>query len=406
LPTIVFDIRANHDTGVSRYGLCLLAVTAPLIITEGWRLVVVARPVQEERARTAVTGLGAEVEICPDDEGFVRRSEWLRELLVQERVDLYYTSHYTVDLQCPVPFVFTIHDLTRLRFPALSYNDASFADRFGRAELDLIGSQLAELSAWDEAHDGEALFTRYFRVVNRCLAERASRVTVVSRATAGDVISLLDADPARIDLVPCGVDTSVFFRQDDMTVASVRAARGLAGPYLVFVGLAHPNKRFPWLVEQLLDQRDRLPETARLVAVGGHAEQVPDVARLIAERGGDNLIVFTGRVSDQELAALYSGAAALVTASVNEGNNLPPLEAMACGSQVIATDVPPLRETLGGAASFYDPRSGEALIDLAEQALTGRLPDRARTFRPPTWPDSGRLMVETLRKAMPATAQS
>ncbi|MGL5824375.1 MAG: glycosyltransferase family 4 protein [Nocardioides sp.] len=400
MPTVVFDIRANHDTGVSRYGLSLLAEAAPLVADAAWRLLAVVRPVQESRARAAVAGYDIEVLVCPDDEGFVRRTPWLRQLLRSEQTDLYYTSHYTVDRECPVPFVFTIHDLNRLRFPDFSYTDASFAGRFGADELALLREELAKFNPAEQSRPGEAAFTQYFRALNHDLVGRARRVVTVSNSTARDIRALLGVDDSRLDLVPCAVDTTTFFPRTTAEIEAVASRHGLPGPYLAFVGLAHPNKRFPWLVEQLVTNRHRLPKGSRLVAAGGYAEQAPEVAELLRRLRAEDLVVFAGRVTDDELAALYSGASALVTASVNEGNNLPPLEAMACGSQVIATDIPPLRETLGPAASFYDLTDGEELAKLTVAALTGRLEDRARLHEPQTWADSGRRIVNVLERAM------
>jgi hypothetical protein len=73
---------------------------------------------------------------------------------------------------------------------------------------------------------------------------------------------------------------------------------------------------------------------------------------------------------------------------------------MSCGTQVIATDIPPLRETLGRAASFYDTEDRARLAWLAEQAFTGVLPDRAAAFVPPSWADSGAAVVHSLRQAL------
>lgn len=403
MPTVVFDIRANHDTGVSRYGLSLLAEAGPLAADAGWRLLVVVRPIQEARALATVAGHDIQVLVCPDDEGFVRRTPWLRDLLRDEKADLYYTSHYTVDRECPVPFVFTIHDLNRLRFPDLSYTDSTFTERFGIEEFALLQTELSELGPQDRSAPGDEAFTRYFRALNHELVARATRVVTVSNSTAGDIRSLLGVEDSRLDLVPCAVDTTVFHRRTMAETEAVAARHGLAGPYLVFVGLTHPNKRFPWLVEQLVMNRHLFPEDSRLVAVGGHAEQVPDVAELLRRRRAEDFVVFTGRVTDDELAALYGGSAALVTASINEGNNLPPLEAMACGGQVIATDIPPLRETLGPAATFYDLTDGDQLAKLATAALTGRLDDRARLHEPQTWADSGRRIINVLERAMAAS---
>jgi glycosyltransferase involved in cell wall biosynthesis len=397
-PLLVFDVRANHDTGVSRYGLSLLAEAAPLLTEVGWRLVVVARPAQEDRVRAAVHGLRAQV-VCDPQAGFVRHSLWLRRMLTIQKASLYFTSHYTVDRQCPVPFVFTIHDLNHLQLPEFSYTDQLFIDRFGAAELDLVRKELAALSRWDEPGEGDALFTRYFRALNGYLADRAARIVTVSHFSASQIESLLGVAAERLAVVPGGVDTNVFFPRDASIVRAIREKYSLSGPYLMFVGLTHPHKRLPWLVDQLLTARNRFPDMARLVAVGGYAERVPEVTRLLARYDAEDFVVFTGHVGDGDLAALYTGASALVTASLNEGSGLPTLEAMACGCQVIATDIRSFRETLGDTAAYYAPANGEQLRNLAGEALVGRLRTRSDTFRPPSWQDAGHRLVEVLESA-------
>jgi glycosyltransferase involved in cell wall biosynthesis len=396
---LVFDVRANHDTGVSRYGLSLLSEAAPLLSEAGWRLVVVARPAQEEPARAAVHGLKAQV-VCDPQEGFVRRSPWLRYMIAALKADLYFTSHYTVDRQCPVPFVFTIHDLTRLQLPELSYTDESFVDRFGAPELDVVREELAALGTWEEPDENGLAFTRYFRALNRYLSHRAAKIVTVSHFSAGQIQSFLSVAPEKVAIVPCGVDTSVFYPRDPSAVQKIRNKLGLRGPYLMFVGLTHPHKRLAWLLDKLLRERHRFPATARLVAVGGYAERVPEAAQLLAQHSAEDFVVFTGRVCDADLAALYSGTAALVTASLNEGSGLPTMEAMACGSRVIATDIPSLRETLGSAASYYSPTSGSQFVRLAEEAFADSLPNYSSTFRPPTWPDAGRRLLGTLEQVI------
>jgi glycosyltransferase involved in cell wall biosynthesis len=398
--TIAFDIRANHDTGVARYGSSLLRAVAPLAAEAQWTLLALVRPHHEARIRAALGDTPAVQVIAHPDEGFVRRCSWLRAFLISQKVDLYFTSHYLVDRLCPVPFVFTIHDLTRLRFPELSYSDDTFAKRFGDGELEHVRDELVALDAWSVPSAGRDVFPRYFHAVNRYLVHHAERVVTVSDSTARDIQRLLGVGWSSLDLVPCAVDAGTFHRHEPSSIWRVRSLYGITGPYLIFVGLTHPNKRFTWLVEQLLRERRRLPTGSQLVAVGGHAEQLSEVTRLLAERDAGDFLVLTGSVSDADLAALYSGASALVTASVNEGNNLPPMEAMACGTQVVATDIPPLRETLGPAATFYDPDSGETLARCAAEALAGTLPDRARLFTPPAWPASGRHLVDALGRAL------
>jgi glycosyltransferase involved in cell wall biosynthesis len=378
MPTVVFDVRANHDTGVARYGLSLLARTAPLAADSGWRLVVVARPHQESSVRAAAGRFAARV-VCGPDEGFVRRAPWLRDLLLAEQADLYFTTHYTVDRRCPVPFVLTVHDLHRLRSQELSYTDEAFVGRFGRAEFDAVSAELDALAEWHRPGDGEQVFQRYFWALNRFLAARARHVVTVSQTSAADLRRLLGLANDRITIVPAGVDQSTFRRQPGGAVEAVRARHGLlGGPYLMFVGLAHPNKRLPWLVEHLARRRGRFPAGSRLAIVGGHGEHVPEVPGVLARYDAEPFVAFVGRVSDAELATLYSGAAALVTASVSEGGALPPLEALACGCPVIVTDIPAYREALGDAAW---ENSGRRLFDLLSDVLA---PPAARTAAGPT----------------------
>ncbi len=400
MTTVAVDIRANHDTGVARYGRSVLAAAAPVAAEQGIRLLAVVRPGQEGGAET-VAATGHEVIAVPGDGGFVRDNRQLRELLTARRIDLYYTSHYTVDRQCPVPFTFTIHDLTRWRFPELSYTDVSFADRFGAAELERMKVALAELADFDTGDIEASMFTRYFTALNRDLAARARRIVTVSDATAGDIIALLGIPESGIDLIPCAVDTRLFRPRSAIEVQAVcEKYRLIGGPYLIFVGLAHPSKRFEWLVAQLAQARATFPAGARLAAVGDHADQIPRVRELLHELAATDFVTFTGRVSDDELAALYTGASAWVTASVNEGNNLPPLEALSCGSEVIATDIPPLRETLDNAAHFYPPTDGPAFVQVANCALSGTLPHRADDFTPPDWQSSGRLLVASWQRTL------
>lgn len=382
---IAVDIRANHDTGVARYGRSVLRHLSPLAYGQGTQVLAIVREGQEEAVR-AWLAPGHEVVGVPGDAGFVRDSPVLRDILAAEDVDLFYTSHYTLDRACPVPFAFTVHDLTRWRFPELSYTDASFENAFGAEQLARVRRELADLADLDPGPApgvrGETFF-RYFVALNRDLAVRAEKIVTVSESTRKDIVDLLAVADRDIVTGPCGVDREVFHpRGRDKEVLS---RLGVApGPYLLVVGLAHPNKRIPWLVEALFGHDGAYPAGSQVVVVGGHADREAEVTRAVTARD-DLRLVFTGRVEDEELAALYSGTCAWATASVNEGNNIPPLEAMCCGSEVIATDIAPLRETLGEAAHFYPVEDARGLASLCAQALDGRLVPRGDPAAAPGW---------------------
>lgn len=406
--TVVMDIRANHNTGVARYGHSALRALAPLLDACDLRLVVVARPAQVEVAASAIEaappGL-VQIEACPDDDGFVRRSPWLHQLLNSVGADLYYSTHYSADRTCPVRFAITIHDLTRLRFPNASYTDESFTAEYGAQELGIVAAELDALRAWDapSLRQSGQVFTRYFWALNKYLVAKAARVVTVSESSARDLRRMLGVPDSSLSVVPGGVDRDVFHPRPWGEVAHVRERWGIKGPYCLFVGLAHPHKRLPWLLNVLAEWRLLLPEGSRLVIVGGDANQSLEVRKLLVQLQLHDYVILTGRVTDHDLAALYSGAAALINASLNEGSGLPAQEALACGCNAIVADIAALRETLGQAGLFFPPTDAAALGALVRAALQGELPRRGSAFKPRSWDDAGRRLASALLLALNGT---
>lgn len=182
--------------------------------------------------------------------------------------------------------------------------------------------------------------------------KRATRVIVPTHAVAADAASLLHLSPDRLDVI--GEAAAPAMRpRPAAEVDALRERLGLPADYLLWVGgLLHPDprKRVAALV--------RTPRTLPLVLagpLGAWARELTDVH-------------LTGALSDDDLAALYTGAHALVFPSDEEGFGLPPVEALACGTPVAACDLPALRETLEGRAALVDPRDLRALVAAAEAA--------------------------------------
>ena len=135
MPGVLFDIRTNQRTGIARYGLGLVRELAELAVAgEAPPLTVYVEP---DRASEAAAAIGrAPVAVVPatEPDGFVRGSAALRRLLADGDFDLYHATHYTVDLRCPVPFSYTVHDLHRLRDPGHDYAREDFVGRFGTGQ--------------------------------------------------------------------------------------------------------------------------------------------------------------------------------------------------------------------------------------------------------------------------------
>ncbi len=208
---------------------------------------------------------------------------------------------------------------------------------------------------------------------------RAARLVVPTNVVAQDAEALLGFPRERIDVI-AEAAAPVLRPASPEAVAEVRARFELPDDYLLWVGgLEHPDPRKR--VAALAAAPRRLP----LVLVGRHR-------RWAAELPGVHL---TGHVSDADLAAIYTAAHALVLPSDDEGFGLPPVEALACGTPVAATDVPAVREVLGDRATFVEPGDMAGLLAAAEAAT------RPAPAPPPwTWADAARATWETYERAV------
>ena len=245
-------------------------------------------------------------------------------------------------LRSPVPMVVTLHDLVPLK---------------RRGEY---------------LRSGLRFRLRYLAV------QRAARVIVPTHAVADDAVRALEIPRERIAVIPEAAAPKLHPRGED-EVEAVRERYGLPKQYLLWVGrltTPDPRKRVAALV--------RAPRTMPLVLVGAAsswAHELPDVT-------------LTGALSDDELAAIYSGAHALVFPSDDEGFGLPPVEALACGTPVVACDVPALREVLDGRAVLRSVDDVEGLVAAAEAAR--------RPAPPPlswTWEDAAAATWEVYAEA-------
>ena len=199
--------------------------------------------------------------------------------------------------------------------------------------------------------------------------ERADLVIVPTQAVADDVLALLRIGPERIRVIGEAA-TAAMRPRDAAEVAAVRERYDLPPEYLVWVGgMEHPDPRKR--VAELAGAPRELP----LVLVG----PVRQWARELDD------VTLTGLVPDDDLAAIYSGARALVFPSDDEGFGLPTVEALACGTPVVACDVPALHEVLEERATFVP------VDDLAGLLAAGVAARRPAPAPPPfTWGDAAR----------------
>jgi glycosyltransferase involved in cell wall biosynthesis len=209
------------------------------------------------------------------------------------------------------------------------------------------------------------------------LARRALHVVTVSEFSRGELIDLLGLPPDRITVIPGGLDPRY---TPDADADRARRELGLTKPYVLCVASQTARKNLRALLP--------LAEHVQVVVAGGHRPQ-------FAREEGLGALRHLGAVPEDLLPGLYAGAEAFALPSLYEGFGLPVLEAMACGTPVVASDVTALPETAGGAARLVPPEqiAAAALEVVGDRGLRAAGLARAREF---SWERTARAVHELL----------
>jgi glycosyltransferase involved in cell wall biosynthesis len=242
---------------------------------------------------------------------------------------------------------------------------------------------------------------------------RASRVIAVSESTRRDVEAATGLPPERIRRVYNAPDPFFF---DGVTVTAPEERQRIMErfqidyPYLLYAGNIRRHKNVPRLVEAFAVARDQLAshpdyKDLHLVIIGDTISQYPEVRQAVMKSRADHLVRFLGFVEFETLRCFFESAAAFVFPSRYEGFGLPPLEAMACGTPVVTSNVSSLPEVVGDAAVLVNP---ENVFDIArgirdvllDRALRAELIRRGRLQAARfSWSRTAREVLEIYREA-------
>ncbi len=213
----------------------------------------------------------------------------------------------------------------------------------------------------------------YFRKLDSL--KRADLLCAISQCTRRDAVNALSIPDERIVNILGAVDER--FRRLKITpdeIDGIRAKFGLNKPFIMCTGGIDYRKNVEGLIRAYALCSAQLRETHRLAIVCGIPEE--DRARLEALAAGTGLgrdeIVFTGFVTDREMATLYNLCALFVFPSLYEGFGLPVLEAMRCGAAVIGSNASSIPEVVGRDDALFDPTRPQAMAEKITEALTNR----------------------------------
>jgi glycosyltransferase involved in cell wall biosynthesis len=308
------------------------------------------------------------------------RVQWVRgeqmllpRLAAREGVDLVHSLASTAPVRGRFRRVVTVHDLIYARFP--------------------------------EAHKG--IRDLGMRVLVPLAVRHSDRVIADSQSTQRDLVQLLGADPARIDVAPLGL--GALRRSDPLSEPELRRRLGLGErPVVLSLSAKRPHKNLLALIGAVA----RIPSEGRpLLVLPGyatdHEAQLRERVRALAV---EQDVRFLGWLPGEELEGLWQVAEAFVYPSLYEGFGLPVLEAMARGVPVACSTASSLPEVAGDAALLFEPRDEAAIATAVRRLLTDRTEaDRLRVrglarageF---TWERTARATLASYARALPAPA--
>ena len=284
--------------------------------------------------------------------------------------DLYHALAFVAPLVLTAPMVVTVYDLSFLRYPSA----LSRARRL------------------------------YLRSMTALTCARARRIIAISQSTADDLTALLGVPASKIDVTPLGYDKAAFRPRLDTEIAHFRRKHNLPERFWLYVGTLDPRKNLPHLVGAYsrLAPEDRLP----LIFGGGRGWRSKVFFDFIDELGLSDHVKYLGFIPAADLPLWYNCAEAFLYPSVFEGFGLPVLEAMACGTPVLTSNVSSLPEVVGKAGLCLSPDSLDAWTyalksvkhdaELRESARLLGL-ERASQF---SWARTAELTLASYRRAL------
>jgi glycosyltransferase involved in cell wall biosynthesis len=330
---VAIDARKLHDFGIGTYIRNILRQLARLDRRTEYVLICGDR----DRELGLSLGDNFRVEVDTSKPYSIWEQVTVPWTLVRTRTGIFHEPHYVLPPLTHCRSVVTIHDCIHLRFP--QYLPKRGALAYARAQM------------------GAA-------------ARRSNRILTVSEASKRDILEYFDVPPEKVTVIYNGIDEHFVTPPPEDKMRAIEERYQLQGEFALYVGNVKPHKN----VERLLDAFHLVRQSGltdlKLVVIGDEISKYAALRRAVHRYNLHKYVRFLGFLPDETLSVVYRLASVFVFPSLYEGFGLPPLEAMACGTPVITSNVSSLPEVTGDAALLVDPYSAEEIADATRRVLT------------------------------------
>ncbi len=256
--------------------------------------------------------------------------------LARFSLDLLHSTDFIPPLYSTTPAVITVHDLAFLHWPHFLTTDSA----------------------------------AYYGQIDRAV-KHARHIIVPSESTQKDLTRLLGVPEDKISVIYEAADPSFQPLPLAATRREVMQQYNIPEAYILIVGTIEPRKNVNGLLHAFHHLRTKYNLTdVGLVIAGSHGWLYEEIMETVSKLGLQKSTYFLGRVPDENLRKLYVGARCLIHPAHYEGFGLPPLEAMACGTPTIVSNISSLPEVVGDAALLVDPNNPEEIAVALQRLLT------------------------------------
>ena len=208
----------------------------------------------------------------------------------------------------------------------------------------------------------------YYRFFFRRFARKAARIATISEYSKTDIAGFYSIDPGKIDNVSCGINGN-FSPLNEQEIIAVRNKWANNKSYFFFVGSMHPRKNIKRLIEAFSLFKERTKADTKLLLAGSILWRRSEIEQTYTGSHFKEDIVFTGRLSEEDLQKVLGAALALSFVPIFEGFGLPIVEAFQSGVPVICSNITSMPEVAGDAALQVDPFDVNAIAEAMEKII-------------------------------------